>query len=90
VYGENTLSRACVFEWHSRFSEGREVGNDKWPGCLVMVKPDENAEKVRTCENRSLRRHQNDSRGFECGQKNGETNFNNKFECEKVCAKLIP
>jgi hypothetical protein len=24
VYGENTLSRARVFQWHNRFSEGRE------------------------------------------------------------------
>jgi hypothetical protein len=23
-YGENTLSRACVFEWHKRFSEGKQ------------------------------------------------------------------
>jgi hypothetical protein len=24
VYGENTLSRAHVFQWHKKFSEGRE------------------------------------------------------------------
>jgi hypothetical protein len=34
AYGENTLSRAHVFEWHKRFSEGREAMEyDKmtWP-----------------------------------------------------------
>jgi hypothetical protein len=30
TYGDNTLSRAFVFEWHKRFSEGREdVEDDK-------------------------------------------------------------
>jgi len=34
VYGENTLSRAHMFEWYKRFSEGREgMEDDKktWP-----------------------------------------------------------
>ena len=26
VYGEDCMSRARVFEWHKRFSEGRESG----------------------------------------------------------------
>jgi len=30
AYGENTLPRAHVFEWHKRFSEGRvDVEDDK-------------------------------------------------------------
>jgi len=49
VYGENTLSRAYVFEWHKRFSEAREnVEYDEWPGHSIAVKTDENVEKVRT------------------------------------------
>jgi hypothetical protein len=28
AYGQNTLSRAVVFEWHKRFSEGREDMED--------------------------------------------------------------
>jgi len=34
--GENTLSRAHVFEWHNRCSEGREdVDDDKLPAGTV-------------------------------------------------------
>jgi hypothetical protein len=50
VCGENTLSRACLFEWHKRFSEERQdVEDDGHPGCLVM-KTDENVGEVRTCK----------------------------------------
>ena len=28
AYGEDCMSRACVFEWHKRFSEGRESVKD--------------------------------------------------------------
>jgi hypothetical protein len=39
VYGGNTLSRAHVFEWHKRFSEGREdVEANEQPGCPVKMK----------------------------------------------------
>ena len=31
AYGEDCMSRACVFEWHKRFSEGREIVNDDDP-----------------------------------------------------------
>jgi len=36
---------------------------------------------------RSSVRHQYDSKADEYGQRNGETNFNNKYEHEKMCAK---
>ena len=33
VYGDNLMSRSRVFEWHKRFSEGREeVEDDEHPG----------------------------------------------------------
>jgi hypothetical protein len=49
AYGENTLSRPRMFEWHKRFSEGREdVLDDKQPGHPILMKTDENVEKVRT------------------------------------------
>ena len=28
VYGDNLMSRSRVFEWHKRFSEGREEVED--------------------------------------------------------------
>jgi hypothetical protein len=49
VYGEDTLSRAWVFEWHRRFLGGREdVEDDERPGHPVTMKTNENVEKVRT------------------------------------------
>jgi hypothetical protein len=46
---EKTPSRACVFRWHKRFSGGGDnVKDDKQPGCMVIMKTDENMEKVRT------------------------------------------
>jgi hypothetical protein len=39
AYGESTLSKACVFEWHKIVSEGREdVEDDKQPGYIVTMK----------------------------------------------------
>ena len=33
AYGEDCMSRACMFEWHKRFSEGREsLKDDDRPG----------------------------------------------------------
>ena len=33
AYGEDCMSHACVFEWHERFSEGREsMKDDDHPG----------------------------------------------------------
>jgi hypothetical protein len=49
VYGEDTLSRARVFERHRRFLGGREdVEDDERPGRPVTMKTDENVDKVRT------------------------------------------
>jgi hypothetical protein len=49
VYGEDTLSRAHVFEWLKRLLGGREhVEDDERPGRLVTMKTDENVDKVRT------------------------------------------
>jgi hypothetical protein len=91
AYRENSLSRAHVFEWHKRFSEGREdVEGDEQSGYLVMMKTDENVDKVRTLVRRDGHLgHYNDSGGNEYVQRNGKTNFNNKFEHEKVCAKMV-
>lgn len=48
AYGEDALSRSRVFEWHKRFSEGREdVEDDERSGRPVTKKTDENVERVR-------------------------------------------
>ena len=48
AYGEDCMSRARVFEWHKRFSEGREsVKDDDRPGCPRTAATDDSIEKVR-------------------------------------------
>jgi len=63
------------------------VEGDEQSGYLVMMKTDENVDKVRTLVRRDGHLgHYNDSGGNEYVQRNGKTNFNNKFEHEKsVC-----
>jgi hypothetical protein len=47
AYGEDCMSRARVFEWHKRFSEGREsVKDDDRPGRPRTAVTDDNIEKV--------------------------------------------
>jgi hypothetical protein len=49
AYGGNTLRKGNMFEWHKRFSEGREEAEvDERSGRPVTMKTDENAEKMWT------------------------------------------
>ena len=48
VYGNDTMSRTRLFEWHRRFKEGREEGEDDHRnGKPSTSKTDENVERVR-------------------------------------------
>jgi len=48
AYGEDCMSRARVFEWYKRFSEGREsLKDDDRPRCSRTAVTDDNIEKVR-------------------------------------------
>ena len=48
AYGEDCMSRARLFEWHERFSEGREsLKDDDHPGRPRTDVTDDNIEKVR-------------------------------------------
>jgi hypothetical protein len=46
AYGEDCMSRARVFEWHKRFSEGRSVKDDDRPDRSRTAVTDDNIEKV--------------------------------------------
>ena len=48
VYGDDTMSRTRLFEWHRRFKEGREeVEDDLGSGRPSTSRTDENIERVR-------------------------------------------
>ena len=48
AYSEDCMSRACVFEWHKGFLEGREgLKEDDWPGCPCTAVTDDSIEKMR-------------------------------------------
>ena len=48
VYGDDTLSRTCHFEWHRRFKEGtEEVEDDHRSGRPSTSRTNENVESVR-------------------------------------------
>jgi hypothetical protein len=48
AFGENSLSRAAVFEWHSHFKPGRvSVEDDKRSGRPSTSKTTENVENIR-------------------------------------------
>lgn len=44
AFGESTMGKIRVSEWHKRFQEGRE--DDEHSGRPSTTKPDENAEKL--------------------------------------------
>ena len=48
VYGDDTMSRTCLLEWHRRFKEGREeVEDDHTSGRPSTSRTDKNVERVR-------------------------------------------
>ena len=48
VYGDDTMSKTRLFEWHRRFKEGREgVEDDHRSGKPSTSRTDKNAEGVR-------------------------------------------
>ena len=57
VYGDNLMSRSCVFELHKRFSVGREEVEDDWhPGHPSTSKSDQKIQKISeiVCKDRRL------------------------------------
>ena len=48
VYGDSTMSRTCLFEWHRRFKEGREeMEDDHRSGKPSTSRTDKNVEHVK-------------------------------------------
>lgn len=92
AYGENTLSRARVFEWCKRFSEGREsTEDDQRPGRPVSVSTPETVAKI----NQIVRgdRRTNIRMIAETVNADKETVrriLHDELNMKKVCAKLVP
>ena len=92
VYGDDTMSRTCLFEWHRRFKEGRvEVEDDRRSGRPSTSRTDENVESVRqkVRSNRCLTvRMIADELGM-----NSESIWKIITEdlgMRKICAKMLP
>ena len=92
VYGDDTMSKTRLFEWHSRFKEGREeVKDDHRSGKPSTSSTDENVERVRQ-KVRSDRRLTVRMIPDELGM-NSERVWRIITEglgMQKICAKMVP
>jgi hypothetical protein len=92
VYGEDTLSRARVFEWHRRFLGGREdVEDDERPGHPVTMKTDENVDKVMTLvgNDRCLNIRMI-AKELIVDKETVRPILTENLKMKKVCAKMVP
>ena len=92
VYGQETMSRSRVFEWHKRFKEGREeVEDDARSGRPSSSRTEDNVERVRQ-KVREDRRMTVRMVAYELGI-NRETVWKiitEDLEMRKLCAKMVP
>jgi len=86
------MSRARVFDWHKRFSEGRErVKNDDRPGRPCTAVTDDNIEKVRDVirKDRSLG-VQAVAEEVNLDREVVRRILREELNMRKVCAKMVP
>jgi len=89
AYGEDCMSRARVFEWHKRFSEGREsLKDDDRPGRPRTAVTDDNIEKSARCDSKRPKVGCSSSRwGSQFGQEKCSTYSKGRIEHEKGLCK---
>nr|CAH7719676.1 unnamed protein product [Callosobruchus chinensis] len=92
VLGDNCMSRTRVFEWHKRFSEGREeVEDDERTGRPVTSRIEENIKKVneivRKDRRLSLRMISDLSK---IDRETVRKILHEDLKMTKVCAKMVP
>jgi hypothetical protein len=92
VYGEDTLSRARVFEWNRRFLGGREdVEDDERPGSPVTMKTDENGNKMRTLVRNNCRLSiRMIAEELNVDKEVVRKILTENLKMKKVCAKMVP
>jgi len=90
-YGEDCMSRACVFEWHKRFSEGRESLKDDRPGRPHTAVTNDNIEKVRDVIRKDRRlgvRAVGEKNNL--GRESVRQILRQELNMRKVCTKMVP
>jgi hypothetical protein len=87
--GQDTIPKAHMFEWHTRFSEeSMDVVGNKWAGHLVTKKTDENVEKVRKLVTRDC--HLSIRMTAEQLNMDKENTHILTKNHKKLCAKMVP
>ena len=92
VYGDSSMSRTRVFEWHKRFVEGREnVEDDPKSGRPCTSTTDTNIEKVwqLVCSDRHLTIHVIANK-LGMDKETVRTILVDTLGMRKVCAKMMP
>ena len=92
VYGEDCTSRACMFEWHKQFSEGREsVKDDDHLGHPYTAVTDDNIEKVRDVIWKDWRLDvQAIAEEVNLDRESVWWILREELNMRKVCAKMVP
>jgi len=92
VYGDETMSRSHVFEWHKRFKEGRQdVEDDPRSGRPSTSRTDANVERVRQAV-RDDRRMTVRLIASELGMNRDSVwkIITEDLGMRKICAKMVP
>jgi len=92
AYGGDCMSRARVFEWHKRFSEGREsVKDDDRPGRPRTAVTDDNIEKVRDVIRKDRRLGVRAvAEEVNLDRESVRRILREELNLRKVCAKMVP
>lgn len=92
AYGDGAMRKTAVYEWYTRFQEGREeVDDDGRPGRPSTSKTDENIDKVKdiVLQNRRITiREVAEELNISYGS--CEDIINNNLGMKRVAAKMIP
>ena len=89
VYGDDTIIRFRLFEWHTRFKEGREdVEDDHRSGRPSTSRADENVERVRQKVRSEAVRMIADELGMNSVRV--RRIITEDLGMRKICAKMVP
>jgi len=92
AYGEDCMSRTRIFEWHKRFSEGREsVKNDDRQGRPRTAVTDNNIEKVRDVFRKDRKLCvRSVAEEVNLDRESVRRILREELNMRKVCAKMVP